>query len=276
MRKILPAHLITTCVIFLLTVTILPAQNVGIGAVSFTPVNRLDVKGNAVIGTTYSGTNAAPPNGMLIEGNTAIGNVTAPSLFSVGAAAEFRINNTGNITRVRNIPYSWPAAQGANTSVLTNDGAGNLTWQSPTATLYNQTYFDYNTAGITANNAGWQILPGLTRTFTITAPAKLLCHTDGGIQTTSTATNGFSAVDVTLFLNGAYFGQGGYERVTVVNNFGVVTTLGFWSKEVIVTLPAGTYTVDVRTLKNLGSDAIVGGNNTSVLQGVLITQVIYQ
>jgi hypothetical protein len=252
------------------------AQKVGIGSVVFAPQNMLDVKGAMVIGNTYSGVNVAPANGLLIEGNTGIGNVIAPSLFSVGPAAEFRVNNAGDITRIKNVIYSWPAAQGAATSVLTDNGAGTLSWQSPTATIYNQTTFDYGTAGITVNNAGWQILPGLTRTRTITAPAKLLCHTDGGIQTTSIATFGFSAIDVVLFLNGAYFGQGGYERVTVVNNTGVVTVLGFWSKEVMIALPAGTYTVDVRSIKNLGSDATVSGNNSSVLQGVLITQVIYQ
>ena len=53
------------------------AQKVGIGSVAFTPVNRLDVKGNAVIGDTYSGVNTAPTNGLLIEGNTGIG-TTSP------------------------------------------------------------------------------------------------------------------------------------------------------------------------------------------------------
>ncbi|MEP7169635.1 MAG: hypothetical protein ABI855_09730 [Bacteroidota bacterium] len=252
------------------------AQKVGIGSVVFAPQNMLDVKGTMVIGNTYSGVNTAPANGLLIEGNTGIGNVTAPSLFSVGPAAEFRVNNAGDVTRIKNVIYSWPATQGAATSVLTNNGAGILSWQSPTATIYNQTTFDYGTSGITATTAGWQVLPGLTRTITLTAPGKLLCHTDGGIQTTSGSINGFSAVDIVLFLNGAYFGQGGYERVTVVNNTGVVTCLGFWSKEVMIALAAGTYTVDVRSIKNLGADAVVSGNNASVLQGVLITQVIYQ
>jgi hypothetical protein len=54
------------------------AQKVGIGSVAFTPVNRLDVKGNAVIGDTYSGVSTAPTNGLLIEGNTGIG-TTSPS-----------------------------------------------------------------------------------------------------------------------------------------------------------------------------------------------------
>ena len=263
-------------VILFLSSFISSAQNVGIGNAAFTPLNRLDIKGNAVIGNMYSGTIAAPANGLLVEGNVGIGNSLAPAMLSVGTTADFRVNASGDIERIRNVPYSWPAIQGAANTVVTNDGSGNLSWTSPTATLYNETYFDYNTSAVTATTAGWVILPGMSRTITLSAPAKILCHTDGGIQTTSGATNGFSAVDCVLFLNGGLFGQGGYERVTVVNNLGVVTTLGFWSKEVIATLAPGTYTIDVRTKLNLGANANVGGNNSSVLQGVLITQVIYQ
>jgi len=256
--------------------SILNAQNVGIGIASFAPLNRLDVQGNAVIGNSYSGNNSAPANGLLVEGNVGIGNATAPEMLSVGNAAEFRVNSAGDISRIRNIPYNWPTVQGAANTVITNNGAGVLSWASPTATLYNETYFDYNTAGILATATAWQILPGMSRTITITAPAKILCHTDGGIQTTAGLPSGFSVVDCVLFINGGLFGQGGYERLTVVNNNGVVGCLGFWSKEVIATLAPGTYTIDVRARMNLGAQANVGGNNLSVLQGVLITQVIYQ
>jgi len=50
---------------------ILTNGNVGIGTSS--PLNLLDLKGGAVIGATYSGTNTAPANGLLIEGNVGIG-----------------------------------------------------------------------------------------------------------------------------------------------------------------------------------------------------------
>lgn len=47
------------------------AQNVGIGVA--TPQNKVDVEGAAVVGASYSGTNVAPANGMLIEGSVGIG-----------------------------------------------------------------------------------------------------------------------------------------------------------------------------------------------------------
>jgi hypothetical protein len=48
--------------------------NLGIGTT--TPKNKLDVEGGAAIGATYSGTNTAPPNGLLVEGSVGIGTVS--------------------------------------------------------------------------------------------------------------------------------------------------------------------------------------------------------
>lgn len=47
------------------------AQNVGIGQSS--PISKLDVNGNLVVGSAYSGVTAAPSNGAIIEGNVGIG-----------------------------------------------------------------------------------------------------------------------------------------------------------------------------------------------------------
>lgn len=50
---------------------------VGIGTTD--PKNKLDVEGGAVIGAAYSGTNTAPSNGLLIEGNVGIGTISPTS-----------------------------------------------------------------------------------------------------------------------------------------------------------------------------------------------------
>jgi len=50
------------------------AQNVGIGQAM--PISKLDINGNLVVGTGYSGTVAAPANGAIIEGNVGIGTST--------------------------------------------------------------------------------------------------------------------------------------------------------------------------------------------------------
>lgn len=49
-------------------------------------------------------------------------------LCHTGAVDSFRVQDDGNLSFVRKIAYSWPTAQGAAQSVLTNDGAGVLGW----------------------------------------------------------------------------------------------------------------------------------------------------
>lgn len=51
---------------------------VGLGTVSFVPVNKLDVNGSMAIGT-YAGINTAPSNGLIVSGNTGIATPSAAS-----------------------------------------------------------------------------------------------------------------------------------------------------------------------------------------------------
>ena len=55
--------------------------NVGIGANS--PANKLDISGNVVIGSSYSNTNNAPENGLLVEGNVGIATTNPGALLDV-------------------------------------------------------------------------------------------------------------------------------------------------------------------------------------------------
>ena len=59
--------------------------------------------------------------------NVGIGTTDPLDRLSVGSSSQFRIDANGNIVRINNVPYSFPAAQGVN-QYLKNDGAGNLTW----------------------------------------------------------------------------------------------------------------------------------------------------
>ncbi|HXA01603.1 MAG TPA: hypothetical protein VNW99_06425 [Cytophagaceae bacterium] len=47
-------------------------DKVGIGTTA--PLNKLDIAGGAVIGSSYAGVNTAPANGLLVQGNVGIGN----------------------------------------------------------------------------------------------------------------------------------------------------------------------------------------------------------
>jgi hypothetical protein len=91
----------------------LQAQTVGIGTSSFTPINMLDVKGNMVIGSTYSGLNSAPANGLLIQGYTGIGTTTVGYQLTLGGTGGvFGIENTANFLAKNSAgtyeTYFWP------------------------------------------------------------------------------------------------------------------------------------------------------------------------
>lgn len=81
-----------------------------------------------------SGTIAAQANSLIL-GTTldvGIGTATPAARLSVGATSQFRVDSSGNLTRINDVPYSWPASQGAAGSFLQDNGSGTLTWAFPT------------------------------------------------------------------------------------------------------------------------------------------------
>lgn len=69
------------------TMTLTDANRVGIG--TSTPANNLDVEGSLAVGVNYSGINAAPSNGVLIEGNVGIGITTPATKLDVNGFGHF-------------------------------------------------------------------------------------------------------------------------------------------------------------------------------------------
>jgi hypothetical protein len=65
-------------------------------------------------------------------GNVGIGTTSPAAMLSVGSSSQFQVSSGGNLTKVNNVTYSWPSAQGSSNEVLTNDGSGNLTWAAAT------------------------------------------------------------------------------------------------------------------------------------------------
>lgn len=58
-----------------------------------------------------------------------IGDATPASLFTVGSGDLFQVNTSGDLVKLKNVTYSWPAANAA--GALINDGSGNLSWSVP-------------------------------------------------------------------------------------------------------------------------------------------------
>ncbi len=97
------------------------AYNVVIGGQ--TAVNKLDVEGAAAIGADYAGTNTAPFNGLIVQGNVGIGTPTPSQALEV--AGPVRIGTTTK--------YTLPATDGTSGQTLTIDASGNVSWQAPPA-----------------------------------------------------------------------------------------------------------------------------------------------
>lgn len=94
-------------------------------------------------------------------GNVGIATTNPNQLLSVGGNSQFQVNTTGDIIKVNNIPYSWPAMQGSNNTVLTNDGSGNLTWGTVSGGSGNNVIF----AGfqVFSSNSTWTPPVGVTK-----------------------------------------------------------------------------------------------------------------
>jgi hypothetical protein len=62
-------------------------------------------------------------------------NVAPSTPLAVGATSQFRVDASGDLVRINNVPYTWPAADAA--GALNSDGAGTLSWAAPTPAAHN-------------------------------------------------------------------------------------------------------------------------------------------
>ena len=89
--------------------------------------------GNAPVPINVSGMTQTKTGGLDLattSGSVGIGYASPTYLFAVGPSAQFQVDGSGNMLRVNNIQYTWPSAQGGASTVLRNDGSGNLSWQA--------------------------------------------------------------------------------------------------------------------------------------------------
>jgi hypothetical protein len=85
-------------------------------------------------GTTSAASAATERMRITAGGSVGIGTSNPTDFFSVGSSSQFRVSSSGNLTRINNIAYSWPASQASvNGQVLSNDASGNLSWVVPQA-----------------------------------------------------------------------------------------------------------------------------------------------
>ncbi|HUR11683.1 MAG TPA: hypothetical protein VM012_09965 [Flavitalea sp.] len=147
--------------------------------------------------------------------NVGIGTNTPLEKLSVGNTSQFRVDANGNITRINNLPYSFPAIQGTANSFLRNDGAGNLSWSAinsakPIVRTFNITgdgfAWNIDNAGdynATPFNINPQLIlyRGFTYQFNINAPGHpfRIAVSNGGAPYTPGVTNNDQSIGVITF-----------------------------------------------------------------------------
>lgn len=225
-------------------------------------------------------------------GVVGIGDPTPDDKFTVGTTSQFRVSSTGDITRIRDIAYTWPAAHA--TGVFTNNGSGTLSWTPgtvvPSGTATDQTLRWSGSAWVanstvTASSAGVisstattnQLVLGTTRTVTINAtqPASAsLVYTipDAGAAASFVMTEGTQTINGAKTLTGStVIGSTAAATVTLANSTGSLTVNGTaLTPNVTMTSLGGTARVTVP----IGYDRIVLANSAGSLDEASITAVL--
>ena len=153
--------------------------------------------------------------------------------------------------------------------MLTSTGAG-----APAFSLFGQSATTgYGSLAITLSSASgvgiFYVIPGVTQTVTVPANTVAFISSDGGMLAANVS--GGSVMDFSIFIDGAFPANGGYERLSVPTN-----SFGFWSFSQSAILTAGSHTIQVGAAYRSGNSAIINGDVTSVLQGEITVVLIKQ
>ncbi len=120
------------------------------------------------------------------------------------------------------------------------------------------------------------VQPGLTQTFTLTAPSTIVVTATIGALNTQTTSGAYSNVDMVLYVDGSYLPVGGWNRFSIVNGNNT-NSFNTCTLQSMFTLPAGTHTIDLRTFRQNGSTTPVNiGSNglTDVNPGELTILIL--
>ncbi len=153
------------------------------------------------------------------------------------------------------------------------DGAG---WSPMNSTTGQSSATTFSTAGLTVTSSlAFTLIPGMTTTVSVPSNSTVLVTTDVGISTNSSSATGYSATDIALVVDGSLLTNGGYRRIYCVNNTSNQFAMQQASISQSLTLSAGSHTIALYAAGGgVGSSSVVGGSNTSVLQGELTVTIL--
>jgi hypothetical protein len=128
-----------------------------------------------------------------------------------------------------------------------------------------QKYHVYGTAGrLAVSTPTPTTQPGMTQTFTLTSPATIVVWATIGARTTAATAGLYANVDMIIYADNNFLVKGGWNRFQVANA-AAINSYNTCAINTSFTLPAGTHTIDLRTLRLAGGNTTVdiGGNSTT-------------
>jgi len=137
-----------------------------------------------------------------------------------------------------------------------------------------------STALAVSPDQGLTLIPGLAETITVPANSFAYVSTEGGVETESEATDGFSATGIYLAVDGVplYERSGtldGAQLVEPANNGTLTSAVADWSMSAVVPVSAGTYTFQVAAEgAGSGDTAEVSGGTNSYNEGTLSVLIL--
>ncbi|NLG06644.1 MAG: site-specific integrase, partial [Candidatus Pacebacteria bacterium] len=202
--------------------------------------------------------------------NVGIGTTNPLALLSVGNSSQFRVDSSGNLTRINNVAYSWPSSQGAASTALVNDGSGNLSWTS--AASLGTNYWDLENQGLSPTNTSLNLYVGGDST----ASAKFIA--DGATGDAKTTGNLFVGENNFSYGNNSILGG---NNVRTFGNYSIAigqNNSGYGNASAVIGINSearGTASVamgdNVRALENY---SIAMGANTTA-SGIYSTAMGY-
>lgn len=156
-------------------------------------------------------------------------------------------------------PQGDPGPPGTNG---TNGATGPAGPQGPSGVI--NRYHVYGTTGrLNVTSTALTAQPGLTQTFTLAAPATVIIWATIGARSTGTTSGSYALVDMVIHHNGAFLPFGGWNRFSVVNP-SLTNSFNTCAINTMITLPAGTHTIDLRTARVNGNVSVDIGGDASL------------
>jgi hypothetical protein len=134
----------------------------------------------------------------------------------------------------------------------------------------------FSTGSVTLNSVGTtSYLAGFPVTVNILANCIVLMTVNAGAQTNGTAATNYSTVDIYGYVDGALPANANSQRLQIANSTGLTSQIRYAAFSEAFTLTPGNHTFGIASyLAAASSTAIVGGNNSSVLQSTLTLTII--